>query len=130
MKAYLLYEAGGTDKLVLGEVPKPTLKNGEVLVKIKAIGINPADTIYRNSETFITHIFGEKRPVIMGWDISGEVVEKAENTDGFEIGDAVFCSFAKCWRLCRIRGSKCRFISSSTGEYYFRGSGGCTDGWV
>ncbi|RQO32331.1 oxidoreductase [Taibaiella sp. KBW10] len=90
MKAYLLYEAGGTDKLILGEAERPTLKSGEVLIKVKAIGINPADTIYRNSPTFITHIFGEERPVIMGWDIAGEIVEKAEHTDGFEIGDAVF----------------------------------------
>jgi len=33
MKAYLLYEAGEPDKLVLGESPKPTLKRGEVLIK-------------------------------------------------------------------------------------------------
>jgi NADPH:quinone reductase-like Zn-dependent oxidoreductase len=90
MKAYLLYEAGGTDKLVLEETLRPTLKSGEVLIKVKAIGINPADTIYRNSPAFITAIFGENRPVILGWDISGEVVEKAKNTDGFEVGDAVF----------------------------------------
>jgi len=90
MKAYLLYEAGGTDKLVLGETEKPTLKSGEVLIKVKAIGINPADAIYRNTPAFITHIFGEERPVIMGWDIAGEVVEKSDNTDGFEVGDAVF----------------------------------------
>lgn len=90
MKAYLLYEAGGPDKLVLGEAPKPTLEEGEVLIKIKAIGINPADTIYRNSSTFITALFGENRPVIMGWDVSGEIVEKAEDIDEFEIGDAVF----------------------------------------
>lgn len=90
MKAYLLYEAGGPDQLVLGETPRPTLKSGEVLIKVKAIGINPADTIYRNSPTFITHIFGQKRPVILGWDMAGEVVEKADNTNGFEIGDAVF----------------------------------------
>ena len=90
MKAYLLYEAGGPDKLVLGQTPRPTLKSGDVLIKVKAIGINPADTIYRSSPTFITHIFGQERPVILGWDISGEVVEKAENTDGFEVGDAVF----------------------------------------
>jgi NADPH:quinone reductase-like Zn-dependent oxidoreductase len=89
MKAYLLYEAGGADKLILGETPRPALKRGEVLVKVKAIGINPADTIYRNSPAFITHLFGEERPVIMGWDISGEVVEKSENTEEFEIGDAV-----------------------------------------
>nr|WP_300603714.1 NADP-dependent oxidoreductase [Niabella sp.] len=90
MKAYLLYEAGGPDKLVPGEAPKPTLKKQEVLIKVKAIGINPADTIYRQSPAFITAAFGEKRPVILGWDISGEIVEKAEDTDGFEIGDAVF----------------------------------------
>ncbi|GAB4050114.1 NADP-dependent oxidoreductase [Spirosoma litoris] len=90
MKAYLLYEAGEVDKLVLGETQRPTLKSGEVLVRVKAIGINPADTIYRNSPTFISHIFGEERPVIMGWDIAGEVVAKSENTAGFEVGDAVF----------------------------------------
>ncbi|KFF21988.1 alcohol dehydrogenase catalytic domain-containing protein [Chryseobacterium sp. JM1] len=90
MKAYLLYEAGGTDKLILGETEKPILQDGEVLIQVKAIGINPADTIYRNSSAFINHIFGEKRPVIMGWDISGEIVEKSEHTNGFEIGDGVF----------------------------------------
>jgi NADPH:quinone reductase-like Zn-dependent oxidoreductase len=90
MKAYLLYEAGGTDKLVLGETQRPALKTGEVLIKVKAIGINPADAIYRNSPTFITHIFGKERPVVMGWDISGEVVGKSEHTDGFELGDSVF----------------------------------------
>lgn len=90
MKAYLLYEAGGADKLVLGEASRPILKSGEVLIKVKAIGINPADTIYRNSPAFISAIFGEERPVIIGWDISGEIVEKSDNTDGFEIGDAVF----------------------------------------
>lgn len=90
MKAYLLYEAGGPDKLVLGETGKPALKSGEVLIKVKAIGINPADAIYRSTPAFITHIFGEERPVVMGWDVSGEVVEKAGNTDGFEVGDTVF----------------------------------------
>jgi len=90
MKAYLLYEAGGPDKLILGEAPKPTLKKGEVLIKIKAIGINPADTIYRNSDTFITTFFGNNRPVIIGWDIAGEIVEKSEDVEDFEIGDTVF----------------------------------------
>lgn len=90
MKAYLLYEAGAPDKLVPGEAPKPILKKGEVLVKVKSIGINPADTIYRNSPAFITALFGDVRPVIIGWDISGEIVEKSEGTNGFEIGDAVF----------------------------------------
>lgn len=90
MKAYLLHEAGAPDKLVLGEAPKPTLKRGEVLIKVKAVGINPADTIYRNSAAFISALFGEVRPAIIGWDISGEIVEKKGDTNGFEIGEAVF----------------------------------------
>jgi NADPH:quinone reductase-like Zn-dependent oxidoreductase len=90
MKAYLLYEAGGPENLILSETEKPTLKSGEVLVKVKAIGINPADAIYRSTPAFIAHIFGDERPVIMGWDIAGDIVEKSDNTDGFEIGDPVF----------------------------------------
>lgn len=90
MKAYLLYETGGIDKLIFGETRRPALKSGEVLIKVKAIGINPADAIYRSTPALIAHIFGEERPVIMGWDIAGEIVEKADNTDEFELGDAVF----------------------------------------
>lgn len=95
MKAYLLYEAGEPDKLIFGEAPKPTLKSGEVLIKIKAIGINPADTIYRSGDTFLTSIFGNKRPVIIGWDIAGEIVEKAEDTNEFAIGDKVLALLPK-----------------------------------
>lgn len=108
MKAYLLYEAGGADKLILGETQKPTLKSGEVLIRVKAIGINPADAIYRSTPSFITHIFGDERPVIMGWDISGEVVEKSENTDGFEIGDAVFA-------LLQNAGGYAEFVAVNAG---------------
>jgi len=108
MKAYLLYEAGGTDKLVLGETSKPALKIGEVLIKVKAIGINPADAIYRSNPAFISAIFGEERPVIMGWDIAGEVVEKSDNTDGFELGDAVFA-------LLQNAGGYAEFVAVNAG---------------
>lgn len=90
MKAYLLHEAGAPDKLILGDSPQPTLQKGEVLIQVKAIGINPADTIYRNSNTFLNALFGESRPVIIGWDIAGEIIEKGEEISEFEIGDAVF----------------------------------------
>ncbi len=90
MKAYLLYEAGEPSKLIFDETPKPTLKSGEVLIKVKAIGINPADTIYRSGDTFLTALFGEKRPVIIGWDIAGEIIEKADDANEFEVGDEVF----------------------------------------
>jgi len=90
MKAFLLYETGAPGQLVLGEAPKPTLQKGEVLIKVKAMGINPADAKYRSSDVFIAAFFGNVRPAIIGWDISGEIVEKTEGADGFEVGEAVF----------------------------------------
>jgi NADPH:quinone reductase-like Zn-dependent oxidoreductase len=90
MKAILLNEAGGVDKLIYQDIEKPTLKGGEILVKVKDIGINPMDVYLRSSDQLLTHFLGTDRPVILGWDISGEVVEKAADVTGFEIGDAVF----------------------------------------
>jgi NADPH:quinone reductase-like Zn-dependent oxidoreductase len=90
MKAILLNEAGGVENLVYRDIDKPTLKKGEVLVKVKAIGINPADAKVRSSAEMITRFLGDTRPAILGWDVSGEIVEKAEKTDEFEIGDSIF----------------------------------------
>jgi NADPH:quinone reductase-like Zn-dependent oxidoreductase len=90
MKAIVTYNAGGTENLIYQEIEKPVLNEGEILVKVKAIGINPADAKSRSSEDFLTGHLGPKRPAIIGWDIAGDIVEKAENTEGYEIGDAVF----------------------------------------
>jgi len=90
MKAILLNEAGGIENFIYADIDKPTLQKGEVLVKIKAIGINPADAYARQNEEMITMFAGAERPAIIGWDISGEITEKAGDTDGFDIGDNVF----------------------------------------
>ena len=90
MKAILLNKAGSIDNLLYQDIEKPTLKKGEVLVKIKAISINPADVFCRAHEEFLNFVIGEQRPVILGWDIAGDIVEKAAETEGFEPGDAVF----------------------------------------
>jgi NADPH:quinone reductase-like Zn-dependent oxidoreductase len=90
MKAILLNKAGTIDNLQFQDIEKPILKKGEVLVKIKAISINPADVLCRAHEEFLNFVLGEQRPVILGWDIAGDIVEKAADTDGFELGDAVF----------------------------------------
>ena len=90
MKAILLNEAGGIENFIYADIDKPTLQKGEVLVKIKAIGINPADAYARQNEEMITMFAGADRPAIIGWDISGEITEKAGDTDGFDIGDNVF----------------------------------------
>lgn len=90
MKAYILKEAGGTENLQLVEIPKPALKSGEVLVKVKAISINPIDVNARAHEGVLSWIFQEQRPVILGWDISGIVVEVGSGDSPFKNGDEVF----------------------------------------
>lgn len=90
MKAILLNEVGGIENLIYSDVEKPTLEKGEVLVKVEAIGINQVDYICRENDEFLTYVFKDKRPIILGWDISGEIVEKAEGTDGFKVGNSVF----------------------------------------
>jgi NADPH:quinone reductase-like Zn-dependent oxidoreductase len=91
MKAYLLNEAGGVENLVLSDIEKPRIKVNEVLVKTKAISINPVDVKVRKADEILTLIMGtEDRPVILGWDISGTVVAVGEEVSEFEVGNKVF----------------------------------------
>jgi len=91
MKAYSLNQAGGVENLVLSDVEKPVIKAGEVLVETKAISINPVDVKVRPVEKVLTGILGtEERPVILGWDIAGTVVEVGAEVSDFEVGDKVF----------------------------------------
>ncbi len=65
MKAYLLNEAGGVENLVLSEIEQPSPKADEVLVEIKAIGINPVDVKTRGVEELLNMVVGTDRPVIL-----------------------------------------------------------------
>ncbi|WP_278351716.1 NADP-dependent oxidoreductase [Chryseobacterium gleum] len=90
MKAVILNEAGSVENLQLAEIDTPVIGNDEVLVKVVSISINPADVKSRAYEGVLNWIFEEKRPVILGWDISGEVVETGKNVTDFKKGDEVF----------------------------------------
>ena len=90
MKAYVLNEAGGVENLVLSDIETPSPGPGEVLIKTKAISINPVDVKVRPLEEVLTMIIGEVRPVILGWDIAGTVAEVGQDVTGFEVGDRVF----------------------------------------
>ena len=90
MKAIVLNEAGGVDKLIYHDMEKPSVKVGEILIKVKALGLNPMDVIIRSDEQLLTSFLGIERPAILGWDVAGEVAEIGPQVTGFEIGDPVF----------------------------------------
>ncbi|WP_316823069.1 NADP-dependent oxidoreductase [Pedobacter gandavensis] len=90
MKAIILKEAGSSANLYHTELPLPEIKENEVLVKVKAISVNPIDVKARANEGVLTWIFNEERPVILGWDISGAVSKTGSQLSDFKIGDEVF----------------------------------------
>jgi NADPH:quinone reductase-like Zn-dependent oxidoreductase len=88
MKAIIINEPGGTDKLIYTELPRPTIKPDEVLVQVKAISINPVDVKTRAGKGVYGRI-KQETPLVIGWDISGIVNEAGYETN-FKPGDEVF----------------------------------------
>ncbi|MES2455479.1 MAG: NADP-dependent oxidoreductase [Bacteroidota bacterium] len=88
MKAIVLNETGGTDKLVYTDLPKPNILPNEVLIQTKAIAINPVDIKTRMGKGVYGRIKDEQ-PLIIGWDLSGIVVSAGDES-GFKPGDEVF----------------------------------------
>ncbi len=87
MKAILMTKAGTPDVLTVCEVPKPTIKTPtEILVKLKAAGINPIDTKLRKRGTF----YPNEMPAILGCDGSGIVEAVGDKVEKFKPGDEVY----------------------------------------
>ncbi|MEO8711502.1 MAG: NADP-dependent oxidoreductase [Parafilimonas sp.] len=89
MKAIVLKDFGSADNLQIEELPIPTIQDDEVLVKIKAISINPIDAKTRSGKGLATRL-KECSPIILGWDISGVTVEVGSSVSNFKKDDEVF----------------------------------------
>jgi len=72
----------------IAEVAKPVLKDDSVLIEVHAASVNPIDNILRAGymKDFIPLTF----PHVMGYDVSGKVVEVGKNVQSVKVGDAVF----------------------------------------
>ena len=86
MQAILLSEFGGPEVMHLGETPKPVLKEREVLVKVRAAGVNRADTLQRKG--LYPPPPGESE--IMGLELAGEVAALGPGCTRRAVGDRVF----------------------------------------
>ncbi|WP_026465033.1 NADP-dependent oxidoreductase [Adhaeribacter aquaticus] len=89
MKAIVLTEPGGIENLTITEIERPAIQKDEVLVKVKAISLNPVDVKSRSGKGVYGRI-KEGKPLILGWDISGEVTQVGEDVTSFKPGDEVF----------------------------------------
>jgi NADPH:quinone reductase-like Zn-dependent oxidoreductase len=87
MKAIILKDFGGADQLQEVELPVPGISEGEVLVEVKAISINPVD-VKTSEGKGAAGQFKDADPKILGWDMAGIV--KESKSPLFEAGDEVF----------------------------------------
>jgi NADPH:quinone reductase-like Zn-dependent oxidoreductase len=88
MKAVVLHEYGGPDKLKYEEWDDPQAGEGQILIRVTAAGINPIDWKIRSGamKTFIPL----ELPTILGYDYSGVVRSVGKGVEGYAEGDKVF----------------------------------------
>lgn len=76
---------GGPEVLEYGDITDPTIGPDEILLSMKAIGLNFAD-IYRRKGNY--HLAGEP-PYILGYEGAGIVEETGANVQGISVGDRI-----------------------------------------
>jgi NADPH:quinone reductase len=90
MKAITFAQPGDPDVLTMQDWPEPRIQRPtELLIQLKAAGVNPIDTKLRSRGTF----YPERMPAILGCDGAGIVVAVGEQVSQFSVGDEVYF----CW---------------------------------
>ncbi len=88
MRAIAIQKFGGPEVLELMDLPKPKPQAGEILMDIKAAGVNPVD--WKIREGLFQGRMPHKFPIILGWDAAGVITELGKEVSGFQIGQEVF----------------------------------------
>jgi len=86
MRAIVVHEFGGPEVLRLEDVPQPTPGPSEILVRLRAVGVNPVDVYIRTG----TYPFKPALPYIPGSDAAGEIESIGAEVKGFTPGDRVY----------------------------------------
>jgi NADPH:quinone reductase-like Zn-dependent oxidoreductase len=95
MKAVVYHKYGSPDVLELAEVAKPTPKDDEVLLKVHAASVNPADWHLLRGKPYIARLqLGLRKPKdsVLGCDMAGQVEAVGKNVTMLQPGDEVFGS--------------------------------------
>ncbi|PBC72071.1 NADPH:quinone reductase-like Zn-dependent oxidoreductase [Streptomyces sp. TLI_235] len=87
MKAIVIRQYGGPDVVEYTDVPDPKVGPDSVLVRTKAVGVNPVD--WKLREGHLDGIMDVHFPLIMGWDLAGVVQAVGGGVTEFAPGDEV-----------------------------------------
>src|SRR5918911_3795821 len=101
MKAILVDEFGDSSVLKLIEIERPSPDEGEVLIEVRAVGVNYADTMRRRNQ----YVVETTLPFMPGSEIAGGVAEIGPGVEDVGVGDRVVTllgigGYAECtpWR--------------------------------
>ncbi|MFI6402134.1 NADP-dependent oxidoreductase [Streptomyces sp. NPDC050548] len=92
MRAVSQHVLGGPEVLEVVEVERPAPRANEILIKVRAAGLNPTDWKHRKTGGFL----GEP-PFVLGWDVSGVVEAVGVGVARFKAGDEVFGMLSYPW---------------------------------
>src|SRR5688500_13765459 len=88
MKAAYIETTGAPDVIKVGELPTPAPGDAEVLVRVKAAGVNPID-LYIRSGTVPMPL---PKPFVPGCDLAGVVEAVGPKATRYKVGDRVWGS--------------------------------------
>src|ERR1700740_2918441 len=85
MKAMCAHQFGGPEQLKLEDAPEPQLQAGQIMIRVRAAGINPADLVRLSGR-----LGSPPLPYIPGTDVCGEVERVGAGVTNLKQGQRVF----------------------------------------
>lgn len=106
MKAIVMPGPGLADQLFYEDVPKPSIEDGQALVKIYAASVNHIDWKLASGQS--SAIRTPEFPWIPGMDFAGQIERLGTDVEGFNVGDPVFG--------CTLGGAYAEYIAADPGQ--------------
>ncbi|TLW91949.1 NADP-dependent oxidoreductase [Saccharomonospora piscinae] len=95
MKAIIQQRYGGPEVLTVGERPDPKVAPGEVLIRVRAAGVNPVD--WKIGAGYLDPLMEVQFPITPGWDVAGVVEAVGLDVHDYRVGDEVIGYARKDW---------------------------------
>ena len=122
MKAVRFHKIGGPEVLVYEDVPDPTPKDGEVLIRIEAVGLNFADVMRRRGDDYPQP---SPPPFIFGAEVAGTIAAVGKGVTSLEVGTPVLATPGEGVRAIHLRA---RSNGHTGARWHYRRTDGRFDG--
>jgi NADPH:quinone reductase-like Zn-dependent oxidoreductase len=88
MKAIRIHQYGDASTLKLEEIPRLSIADDQILIRIRDAGVNPID--WKIRQGYLKQVMPAHFPITLGQDFAGEVIETGKEVPQFAAGDRVF----------------------------------------